>query len=65
VIAEKDNDNLRLEQENLRREKENAELERDKKRLRLKILRKKGNVLLQSDICVNLKQLILFSKKNN
>lgn len=33
VLAEKENENLRLEQDNLRKEKEKAELERDKKTL--------------------------------
>lgn len=46
VIAEKDNDNLRLEQENLRREKENAELERDKKTLEAQNLEKERKRLV-------------------
>lgn len=33
ILAEKENENLRLEQDNLRKEKEKAELERDKKTL--------------------------------
>lgn len=46
LIAEKDNDNLRLEQENLRREKENAELERDKKTLEAQNLEKERKRLV-------------------
>lgn len=40
VLAEKENENLRLEQDNLRKEKEKAELERDKKTLEAKNIEK-------------------------
>lgn len=39
VLAEKENENLKLEQDNLRKEKEKAELERDKKTLEADNLR--------------------------
>ncbi|MEY8589819.1 hypothetical protein AALK14_00035 [Butyricimonas hominis] len=40
ILAEKENENLRLEQDNLRKEKEKAELERDKKTLETENLEK-------------------------
>lgn len=40
ILAEKENENLKLEQENLRNEKEKAELERDKKTLEAENLEK-------------------------
>ena len=40
ILAEKENENLKLEQDNLRKEKEKAELERDKKTLEAKNLEK-------------------------
>ena len=40
IMAEKENANLKLEQDNLRKEKENAELERDKKTLEAENLEK-------------------------
>ncbi|MDE6754070.1 MAG: hypothetical protein K2J82_05580 [Muribaculaceae bacterium] len=40
ILTEKENENLKLEQENLRNEKEKAELERDKKRLEAENLEK-------------------------
>lgn len=40
ILAEKENENLKLEQDNLRKEKEKAELERDKKTLEAENLEK-------------------------
>lgn len=46
LIAEKDNDNLRLAQENLNKEKEKVELERDKKALEAQNLEKEKKRLV-------------------
>lgn len=46
LIAEKDNDNLRLAQENLNKEKEKVELERDKKALEAQNLEKERERLV-------------------
>lgn len=55
ILAEKENENLRLEQDNLRKEKENAELERDKKALESENL--KLEIVQLEDERDNLKEL--------
>ena len=55
ILAEKENQNLRLEQDNLRKEKENAELERDKKALEAENL--KLEIVQLEDERDNLKEL--------
>lgn len=57
ILAEKENENLKLEQDNLRKEKERAVLERDKKILEAENLEKTRSGLKRNNASMNWKQL--------